>query len=230
LKPQVLQFSFASGGHSSSRMPPTHFSKLHTVQNINTDEVLSLTDDLIRVIDSAKDGTALTETQEEVSRFQSAVDEDWSQVQILLKEIQENVLACERKVKAAEEEGVDDEKLEAVRRELKEELQNEQILNRELRKIEDEMNRLEVQRVNIENHKKVLKDAITEDIRARSTISLYASITKIIPDLNEKERVKGYIVDRDRSKMERFEFDQTTMSNAEICNRLWNMGDTIQRH
>lgn len=66
-------------------MPTTHFSKLHTVQNINTDDVLSLSDDLIRVIDSAKDGAALTETQEEVSRLQSAVDEDWSQVQILLK-------------------------------------------------------------------------------------------------------------------------------------------------
>lgn len=48
-------------------------------------------------------------------------------------EIQENVLACERKIKAAEEEGVDDEKLEALRRELKEELQNEQLLKLELR-------------------------------------------------------------------------------------------------
>lgn len=211
-------------------MPTTHFSKLHTIQNINTDDVLSLSDDLIRVIDSAKDGAALTETQEEVSRLQSAVDEDWSQVQILLKEIQENVLACERKIKAAEEEGVDDEKLEALRRELKEELQNEQLLKLELRQIEDEMNRLELQRVNIEKHKKALKDAMTEDTRARSSISLYASITKIIPDLNEKDRDKGYIVDRDRSKMERFEFDQTTMSNIELCNRLWNMGDTIQRH
>lgn len=38
------------------------------------------------------------------------------------------------------------------------------------------------------------------------------------------------IVDRDRRIMERFEFDQTTMSNVEICNRLWNMGDTVQRH
>lgn len=211
-------------------MPSTHFSKPHTGQSINADDVLSLTDDLIRVVDSAKDATTLTETQEEVCRFQSAVEEDWSQVQILLKEIQENILECERKVKAAEEDGVDDKKLEALRRELKEELQNEQLLNRELRKIEDEMNRLELQRVNIENQKKVLKDAITEELRARSTISLYASITKIIPDLNEKERDKGYIVDRDRRIMERFEFDQTTMSNVEICNRLWNMGDTVQRH
>ena len=38
------------------------------------------------------------------------------------------------------------------------------------------------------------------------------------------------IVDRDMRIMERFEFDQTTMSNVEICNRLWNMGDTVQRH
>eukprot|EP01018_Ginkgo_biloba_P017193 Gb_07102 [translate_table: standard] len=213
----------ASRRHNSIKMAPTDFIQPHKIQNVDPDDLIALTDELIRFLDTPRDATRLAEAQEEVSRLQSLCEEDWSDVQTLCKVIQEKVLLCEQKVEAAEKEGVADEELEGLRNELEDELQSEQQLKQELRKIEDEMDSLEMQRVRIEGHKEALNKAKAEELRVQNEISLYASVTKIIPDLNEMEKAVGHLVDKEKRIVEKFEFDPTKTSEIEICNRLWGL-------
>jgi len=46
------------------------------------------------------------------------------------------------------------------------------------------------------------------------------SVTNIMPDFEDQEKISGYIVDKSRKKIEKFEFDKTTPP-IEICDKLW---------
>ncbi|KAK1287999.1 hypothetical protein QJS10_CPB19g01972 [Acorus calamus] len=54
-------------------------------------------------------------------------------------------------------------------------------------------------------------------------LSMCASVTKIIPCLDDETKISGYVVDRDKKKMEVFEFESANSSPIEICNMLWKM-------
>ncbi|KAJ4962564.1 hypothetical protein NE237_022503 [Protea cynaroides] len=85
------------------------------------------------------------------------------------------------------------------------------------------MSYLEQQRASIEERKQILKKTEKEELRAQRELSMYASVTKIIPDLADQIQVCGHIVDRDKKMVEKFEFDPTKASSLEICNGLWKM-------
>ncbi|GLJ30246.1 hypothetical protein SUGI_0598320 [Cryptomeria japonica] len=88
------------------------------------------------------------------------------------------------------------------------------------------MDRLELERSRIESRKEAVNKAKKEEIRAQNELSLYASISRIIPDLSAADKYMGHIVDREKQKIEKFEFDRTKMSSVEICNRLWEIVDS----
>ncbi|GLJ24314.1 hypothetical protein SUGI_0463880 [Cryptomeria japonica] len=173
--------------------------KPDAVQSLDLEGILSLADDLSRVLDTARDFSVLAEVQQEISDLKSVVEEDLSEVQTALKGIEGKVLVHEREVESAKKEGII---------------------------IEDEMDRLELERSRIESHKEAVNKAKKEEIRAQSELSLYASISRIIPDLSAMDKYMGHIVDREKQKIEKFEFDRTKMSCVEICNRLWEMADS----
>ncbi|XP_059077260.1 kinetochore protein SPC24 homolog [Cryptomeria japonica] len=200
--------------------------KPDAVQSLDLEGILSLADDLSRVLDTARDFSVLAEVQQEISDLKSVVEEDLSEVQTALKGIEGKVLVHEREVESAKKEGVADEKLQSLHTELEREQQYEHQLMQELRVIEDEMDRLELERSRIESHKEAVNKAKKEEIRAQSELSLYASISRIIPDLSAMDKYMGHIVDREKQKIEKFEFDRTKMSCVEICNRLWEMADS----
>ncbi|XP_057855327.2 kinetochore protein SPC24 homolog isoform X1 [Cryptomeria japonica] len=207
-------------------MPSMDFIKHDAVQSLDIEGILSLADDLCQVLDTATDFSVLAEVQQEISGLKSVVEEDSSEVQTILKDIQGKVLVHERKVEVAEKEAVADEKLQALRTELEKEQQYEHQYMHELRVIEDEMDRLELERSRIESRKEAVNKAKKEEIRAQNELSLYASISRIIPDLSAADKYMGHIVDREKQKIEKFEFDRTKMSSVEICNRLWEIVDS----
>ncbi|KAG6754279.1 hypothetical protein POTOM_042302 [Populus tomentosa] len=73
----------------------------------------------------------------------------------------------------------------------------------------------------------------------RRMLSMYASVTNIIPDLDDHSKISGrilyitidshgfpfvlYTVHRDNKAAEKFEFDPTKISSFEICQSTWEM-------
>uniref|UniRef100_M1D2S2 Uncharacterized protein n=2 Tax=Solanum tuberosum TaxID=4113 RepID=M1D2S2_SOLTU len=54
-------------------------------------------------------------------------------------------------------------------------------------------------------------------------LSLYASVTSIIPDLNDQSKISGHIVERDKKVVENFEFDSSNQTAFDTCNNIWKM-------
>lgn len=103
------------------------------------------------------------------------------------------------------------------------ELQKEAALMDELRVINNEISDLECQRVSFEERKRNMKKNEKDELRAQRMLSMYASVTNIIPDLDDHSKISGHIVHRDNKAVEKFEFDPTKISSFEICQSIWEM-------
>ncbi|KAJ6750381.1 hypothetical protein OIU85_000960 [Salix viminalis] len=59
----------------------------------------------------------------------------------------------------------------------------------------------------LRNESDMLKKDEKEELRAQRMLSMYASVTNIIPDLDDHSKISGHIVHRDNKAVEKFEFD-----------------------
>ncbi|CAA2969910.1 Hypothetical predicted protein [Olea europaea subsp. europaea] len=82
---------------------------------------------------------------------------------------------------------------------------------------------LERQRDSIEERRKNLKKLEQDELRAQMKLSMFASVTNIIPNLDDPSKISGHIVDRDTKAVEKFEFDPTKLTAFETCNGIWKM-------
>ncbi|TXG58845.1 hypothetical protein EZV62_016674 [Acer yangbiense] len=87
------------------------------------------------------------------------------------------------------------------------------------------MNEQEQKRISIEERKRALKKSEKDDLRTEMMLSMYASVMKMIPDLNEQSKVSGLtltdIMDRDKNMVEKFEYDTAKMTDFDTCQRIW---------
>ncbi|PHU20216.1 hypothetical protein BC332_11367 [Capsicum chinense] len=98
-----------------------------------------------------------------------------------------------------------------------------QALNTSIQVITDEINGLDHQRASIEEQRKLLKKLEQDQLRAEMKLSLYASVTSIIPDSDDQSKISGHIVERDKKVVENFEFDPSKLTAFDICNNIWKM-------
>ncbi|GFP94177.1 hypothetical protein PHJA_001562200 [Phtheirospermum japonicum] len=54
-------------------------------------------------------------------------------------------------------------------------------------------------------------------------LSMYASVTNIIPNLDDLSKISGHIVTRDKKVVKKFEFDPSKVTGFETCNDVWKM-------
>ncbi|KAI4358035.1 hypothetical protein L6164_001945 [Bauhinia variegata] len=92
-----------------------------------------------------------------------------------------------------------------------------------LKVISNELNDLERQRLSVQEQKQTLQKHEQDDLRVQMMLSMYASVTKIIPNLDDQSKISGYIVDREREEFEKFEYDPSKMTSFDVCNDTWKM-------
>ncbi|KAH0683536.1 hypothetical protein KY290_022157 [Solanum tuberosum] len=68
-----------------------------------------------------------------------------------------------------------------------------QTLQNSFQVITDEINDLDRQRDSIEEQRKLLKKIEQDQLRSEMKLSLYASVTSIIPDLDDQSKISGPI-------------------------------------
>ncbi|KAL4021566.1 hypothetical protein IC575_020370 [Cucumis melo] len=68
-----------------------------------------------------------------------------------------------------------------------------------------------------------MKKLEQQELWAQRKLSMYASVTDIIPNMDDQSKISGHIVDRNKRVVQKFEFDPTKISSFDTCNGLWNM-------
>lgn len=194
-------------------------------RKMDADRLLSFSDDLIQVLKNRKDINALMRSLDDAKKLRSSSDAELSDLHDQLNDYQKRINACKQNIEEAKTEVVTDAEVDRLQYELEEAMQEQQSIHQELRVINKEIVDLECQRVSVEERKGTLMKAEKDEMRQQKKLSMYASVTNIIPDLVDKARISGQIVDRDKKMVEKFDFDPTKTSVVEICSTLWKLMD-----
>ncbi|KAI4311501.1 hypothetical protein MLD38_036392 [Melastoma candidum] len=88
--------------------------------------------------------------------------------------------------------------------------------------IANEIKDLDQQRASIEDRERALKRLEKQELREQMMLSMYASVTTVIPNLTDDSNVSGYIIDRKKNVVERFQFDS---ASPDACESIWRMID-----
>ncbi|KAM0952464.1 hypothetical protein DsansV1_C02g0013301 [Dioscorea sansibarensis] len=185
-------------------------------KRVDVARLLSLGDDLIGVLHNRKDGDNLMQSLESMKALQSSCEMDSCEVQNLQDDYQKRIDECKGKIEKEKAESTADAKLERLQTELEEKLRSERTV------ISDELSALEQQRVSIEKQKVMIKEKEKDSARARDLLSMCASVTSVIPILDDQTKISGFVVDKDKKRVEEFEFEKT-LPQLEVCNSLWKM-------
>ncbi|XP_062095027.1 kinetochore protein SPC24 homolog [Humulus lupulus] len=192
-------------------------------KNIDSEKSISYCDDMIRVLKDKREIDVLMQSFDNVKILQSSSLADFNEVQNMLQDYEGKIAACKQKTEAAKSEVVSDEELDLLNKELEEERDRECLLLEELRVITKEIDELERERITIQEKTQILRESKQDERRAERTLSMFASVTNIIPDLYDPSKVSGHIVDRDKKLVKQFEFDQEQMIPFDTCDSIWKM-------
>ncbi|KAK9286654.1 hypothetical protein L1049_015054 [Liquidambar formosana] len=192
-------------------------------RKIDVEELISFSEDLVDFLKDKKDVNNLSQCLQQLKALQSSCAADFNDAQTLLQEYQKKIDACKKKTDATNSEAADDAEIDFLQKELEEEIQREPLLREELRIIADEIINLEHQRVSVEERKQNLKKLEQEELRAERMLSMYASVTNIIPNLDDQLKISCHIVERDKKVVQKFEIDSAKVSAFDTCNSLWKM-------
>ncbi|XP_050237973.1 kinetochore protein SPC24 homolog [Mercurialis annua] len=80
---------------------------------------------------------------------------------------------------------------------------------------------LERQRIFVKEQRKTVKKLEQEDLNAQRKLSMYASITNLLPVLDDPAKISFRIVDRDKKVAELFTFDETNTTPFDLCQSIW---------
>ncbi|GMP93272.1 hypothetical protein CsSME_00043178 [Camellia sinensis var. sinensis] len=184
-------------------------------RKIDVTTVIAVSDDFVGVLRDEKDVNNLTQHLEQSKALQSQCDADYNDVLSLLQDYQKRIDVSKKKSDEARSEAASDAEMDLLQQELEEEFQRELITN--------EISDLENQRASVEERREILRKLEQDEMRAQMKLSMYASVTNIIPNLHENSKISGYIVKRDRKAVEKFEFDPSEAIAFDTCNNIWNM-------
>ncbi|XP_021891030.1 uncharacterized protein LOC110809479 isoform X2 [Carica papaya] len=158
------------------------------------EKLISYSNDLIEVLKDKKDINNLTQCLEHREVLQSSCDADFEEIQKSIEDYQRRISACKEKTEAAKSEFATDAETDHLQKELEEALDKERMLKEELRVITNEINDLDQQIIWIEERKQVLKKVNQQEFKEQRKLSMLASVTNIIPDLNDELEISGRIL------------------------------------
>ncbi|KAL9428716.1 hypothetical protein AB3S75_030663 [Citrus x aurantiifolia] len=182
-------------------------------RKIDVDKLISYSDDLVEVLKDRRDIDSLTRCLSQSESLESSCDADFNETLNAIRDYQERIDACKQKTERAKSDIAGEAEVDHLQIELEEELKKELIAN--------EINDLERERVAIEEQKQTLKKFKQDELKAEMKLSMYASVTNIIPNLDDQSKIAGYIVDRDKKVIDKFEYDPAKMAASDICHNIW---------
>ncbi|CAK7343788.1 unnamed protein product [Dovyalis caffra] len=187
---------------------------------IDVEKLISFSDDLVAILKDQRDINNLTHCLEQSKSLKSSSDAEFNDTKTLIEgaDYEKKVEACKKKTEKAKSEVVSDAEMKTLQQELEAELEKEPVNN--------EISDLERKRISFDEQKQTVKKHEKDELRAQRMLSMYASVTNLIPELDDHSKISGHIVDRDKRAFEKFEFDPTEMSPFDTCQSIWKMIDS----
>ncbi|KAI3474365.1 hypothetical protein Pfo_029226 [Paulownia fortunei] len=194
-----------------------------TTRKMDMEELMTYSNNLIGLLNEEKDVVGLKHFLRQSEALQSQCVKDFNEVQKSIEDYERKIDACKQKAAAAESESAADAELDSLQKELEEEQRLDRMLREDLRVIINEIEDLERQRVSGEEEMQTIKKFEQDELRAQMKLSMYASVTNIIPYLDDLSKISGHIVERDKKVVEKFEFDPSKVTAFDTCNNIWKM-------
>ncbi|KAL6508063.1 hypothetical protein OROGR_024258 [Orobanche gracilis] len=170
-------------------------------------ELMTYPNNLIEVFKADKDVVGLKHFLRQSEALHSQSVKDSNDAQKSIEDTVKKIYECKQKTAAAVSESISDAELDSLRIII-------------INGIDD----LERQRVSCEEEIRALKkyeqDTLRDDA-TRMKLSMYASVTTIIPCLHDLSKISGHIVARDKKVVEKFEFDPSEVTAPDTCDNIW---------
>ncbi|KAJ4791453.1 Plectin-like protein [Rhynchospora pubera] len=128
--------------------------------------------------------------------------------------------ACKRNVEKVKSESVPDDELVRIQKVLEEMNKVEESLLQELRGVTAELEELDHQRISLEEKKNNISQKENNVAKSKKVLSMCASVTNVVPNLYDQDKISGYILDKNKKRVETFEFES---ADSVACNKLWKM-------
>ncbi|KAG2315440.1 hypothetical protein Bca52824_018562 [Brassica carinata] len=173
-------------------------------ENFDIQDLIFYGDDLINLLNSKNGFDVVSQSFDHSKALHLACDEDFNQTQESIKDCKKKLEACEKKTEEvySDESAGDDE----------------------IKLVADELKDLNAQWTSVDEKRQSLKRKEREDLRAEKKLSMYACVTKVIPeaDVNDPFKISGYLVDREK-RIEKFQLKTNKMTAYESCNSIWSI-------
>ncbi|CAK8542005.1 unnamed protein product [Lathyrus sativus] len=192
-------------------------------KNMDMNHLISLSKDVVRVLEDPNDRdlNVFFECLQRTFPISSTCYSDLNDTASSFQDYQNKINSHKQKIEDARSETVANAELELLQRELDEELEKERLLKEEFRAISNEFNDLEQQHISIKEQKKKLLKLEQEKQKEGMLLSMYASVTSIVPNSDDQSKVSGLIIEKGKKTVEKFEYDTSQMTIFEVCNDIW---------
>ncbi|CAE5966586.1 unnamed protein product [Arabidopsis arenosa] len=171
-------------------------------ENFDIEDLMSYGDDLINLLDVRNGFDVISQSFEQFQALNFACDEDFNQIQGSIEDCKKKLDVCKKKTEEAYSDVAAEDEIELVA---------------------DEFKDLNAQLISIDEHKQSTKRKERDGLRAEKKLSMYASVTKVIPDIDGPSKISGYMVDREKRVIEKFQFETNKMTAYETCNSIWSI-------
>ncbi|CAA0381773.1 unnamed protein product [Arabidopsis thaliana] len=170
-------------------------------ENFDIEDLMSYGDDLINLLNVKNGFDIISQSSEQFKALNFACHEDFNQIQGSIEDCKTKLYACKKKTEEAYSDIAAEDEIELA----------------------DELKDLNAQLSSIDEHKQSTKRKVRDDLRAEKKLSMYASVTNVIPDIDDPSKISGYMVDREKRLIEKFQFETNKMTAYETCNSIWSI-------
>ncbi|CAN7075517.1 unnamed protein product [Brassica oleracea var. botrytis] len=172
-------------------------------ESFDIEDLMSYGDDLISLLNAKNGFEVVSQSFEDLKALRFVCDEDFNQTQRSIQDCKKKLVACKKKTEEAYSDvSRGDDDVELVAEELKD---------------------LNAQWTSVDEQRQSIKRKERDDLRAEKMLSMYASVTKVIPDVEDPSKISGYMVDREKKVIEKFQFETNKMTAYETCNSIWSI-------
>ncbi|CAG7890658.1 unnamed protein product [Brassica rapa] len=168
-------------------------------ESFDIEDLMSYGDDLISLLNAKNGFDVVSQSFEDLKALRFVCDEDLNQTERSIQDCKKKLVACKKKT---EEASCGDDDVELVAEELKD---------------------LNAQWMSVDEQRQSVKRKERDDLRAEKMLSMYASVTKVIPEVEDPSKISGYMVDREKKVIEKFQFETNKMTAYETCNSIWSI-------
>ncbi|XP_013724052.2 kinetochore protein SPC24 homolog [Brassica napus] len=193
-------------------------------ESFDIEDLMSYGDDLISLLNAKNGFEVVSQSFEDLKALRFVCDEDFNQTQRSIQDCKMKLVACKKKTEEAYSDvSCGDDDVERLQKELDEEMEIECKLKDELRVVAEELKDLNAQWMSVDEQRQSVKRKERDDLRAEKMLSMYASVTKVIPEVEDPSKISGYMVDREKKVIEKFQFETNKMTAYETCNSIWSI-------